>query len=126
MVDIDDLRRHGADPEVLRGIHLDPKIVPARSEAGKVHEGIDGIRPQADQRVLAAAHGDPRGRGRNGRAQAGAEIPPAHRHVAQIRSTGAGRISTTTPRFAAASAAPTSRRRRPSRRRERARGCRSP
>ena len=55
MVTSDDLRRHGADAEVLRGIRLDSKIVMARSEAGKVHEGIDGIRPEADEGVLAAA-----------------------------------------------------------------------
>src|SRR5688572_24956475 len=56
--DLDDGGLGGADAEALRGIELDLKIVLARSEAGKVHEGTDrfgphrlhGIRPPADDR----------------------------------------------------------------------------
>jgi hypothetical protein len=37
----------GADPEALGLVDLDVEIVPARTEPGKVHEGVDFTRPDA-------------------------------------------------------------------------------
>ena len=44
------------DPEQLRGVDLNPKIVPAGSEPGKVDEGFEGLGANASQRFAASAH----------------------------------------------------------------------
>src|SRR5207248_6478439 len=44
------VNRH--DPEGLRRIHLNPKIVPARTEPGKVHEGLDTVASERRKGIL--------------------------------------------------------------------------
>ena len=46
------------DPEALGLVDLDVEIVPARTEPGKVHEGVEFTRPDALEIASRSAHTD--------------------------------------------------------------------
>src|SRR6187402_776069 len=67
--------------EALGGVYLNSKIVPARTEPGKVHERLDAIVAQGREWILCAVHRHMDELWRYLRPQPGPKIPPPHRNV---------------------------------------------
>src|ERR687896_757716 len=83
--DVYDLGSNPVDPEVLRRVELDPKIVPAGSKTGKIDKRVNRLGAYAGEGLTTAAHANGYGiRNNTWYAQSSTKIPRPHEHTFQL------------------------------------------